>query len=91
MSRPPPTRRDYERTIKAILQSRKEVQKIRDAVRSDEHFSGALVSGSVPIAGTVSVARETNHTLPPVRLESHVYTIETDEQKNCGTGSIRRG
>ena len=41
---------------------------------------GALVSVSVPIAGTVS-ARETNHTLPPVRLESHVYTIETDEQK----------
>ena len=39
MSRPPPTRRDYERTIKAIVQSRQEVQKLIDATQRDEHFT----------------------------------------------------
>ena len=62
MSRTPPTRRDYERTIKAIVQSRQEVQKLIDAARSDEHFSGALVSVSVPREDNVSVAWETFHT-----------------------------
>jgi hypothetical protein len=36
MSHTPLTRRDYERTIKAIVQSRREVQKLRDAARSNE-------------------------------------------------------
>ena len=39
MSRTPPTRRDYERTIKAIVQSRQEVQKLIDATQRDEHFT----------------------------------------------------
>ena len=88
MSRTPPMRRDYERTIKAIVQSRREVQKLIDAARSDEHFSGALVSVSVPGEDNLSVAWETFHTLPPLQRESHVRTIGTDEQKNCGGGAI---
>ena len=39
MSRTPPTRRDYERTIKAIVQGRQEVQKLIDATQRDEHFT----------------------------------------------------
>lgn len=39
MSRTPPTRRDFERTIKAIVQSRQEVQKLIDATQRDEHFT----------------------------------------------------
>ena len=39
MSHTPLTRRDYERTIKAIVQSRREVQKLIDATQRDEHFT----------------------------------------------------
>jgi hypothetical protein len=39
MSHTPPTRRDYERTIKAIVQSRREVQELIDATQHDEHFT----------------------------------------------------
>ena len=46
-----------------------------------KHFSGALVSVSVPGEDKVSFGQETNHTLPPLQLESHVRTIGTDEQK----------
>ena len=38
MSRTPPTRRDYERAIEAMVQSRQEVQKLIDATQRDEHF-----------------------------------------------------
>jgi hypothetical protein len=81
MSHTPLTRRDYERTIKAIVQSRQEVQKLRDAARSDEHFSGALVSVSVPREDNVSVARETNQMEPPLRRDSHVYTSRNGRAK----------
>jgi hypothetical protein len=39
MSRTPPTRRDYERAIKVIVQSRQEVRKLVDATQRDEHFT----------------------------------------------------
>ena len=39
MNHTPLTRRDYEHTIKAIVQSRQEVQKLRDATQRDEHFT----------------------------------------------------
>ncbi len=89
MSRTPPTRRDYERTIKAIVQSRQEVQKLIDATQRDEHFSGALVSVSVPREDNVSVAWEQTRMGPP-RQRDHVYTSRNGRAKNCGTGSILR-
>lgn len=88
MSHIPPTRRDYERTINEIVQSRREVQKLRDATQSDEHFSGALVLVSVPREDNVSVAWETFQSLPPLQQDSCVYTIGTDERMNCGSGAI---
>jgi hypothetical protein len=39
MSQTPPTRRDYERAIEAMVQSRQEVQKLIDATQRDEHFT----------------------------------------------------
>lgn len=39
MSRTPPTQRDYERAIEAMVQSRQEVQKLDDATQRDEHFT----------------------------------------------------
>ena len=39
MSHTPLTRRDYERTIEAIVQIRQEVQKLVDANQRDEHFT----------------------------------------------------
>jgi hypothetical protein len=39
MSRTTPTQRDYERAIKAIVQSRQKVQKLVDATQRDEHFT----------------------------------------------------
>ena len=89
MSRTPPTRRDYERTLKAIVQSRQEVQKLVDATQRDEYFRGALVSVSVLREDKVSVAQETNRMRPPLRRESHGYTSRNGRAKNCGTGAIR--
>lgn len=69
MSHTPLTRRDYERTIKAIVQSRREVQKLIDATQRDEHFT----------LGQLGLQME-----PPLRRDSFAYPIGTDEQKEMG-------
>jgi hypothetical protein len=38
-SHTPPTQRDYERAIKAIAESRSQVQRLIDATQRDEHYT----------------------------------------------------
>ncbi len=58
---------------------------MRRTPQSDEHFSGALVSVSVPREDNVSVAWETNKMEPPLRRDSQVNTFGTDEKKVPGS------
>ena len=57
----------------------------------DRGFDKLFIVGRATVReDKVSVARETNQMGPP-RQRDQVYTFGTNEQKNCGTGSIRRG
>ncbi|MCY3010291.1 MAG: hypothetical protein NTY42_10660 [Planctomycetota bacterium] len=56
MSRTPPTRRDYESAIEAIVLSRREVQKLIDATHRDEEYILSLLG---PILSNLEDAQST--------------------------------